>query len=244
MSCGVIKLARPLIGITTYHRDLYGLFQLPGEYVDAVRRAGGIPVLLAPGEAHLDQLLEQCDGIILSGGGDVDPSLYGGTAHEKIYSTDLERDQYEIDLTRLTLECEMPVFAICRGLQVLNVALGGSLIAHIPDVVGTDVSHQMPPLYPAKHSVSINESTGLADTMQASHVTIASWHHQAIDRLADGLEVIAHASDGIIEACDLPDYPSWLMAVQWHPEMTAAEDPTQQRIFDAMIQYIQEKKHD
>src|SRR6185295_2598637 len=128
--------ARPLIGITTYGRNADGEFHLPSEYVEAVRRAGGVPVLIPPGEEHLEEVLDRLDGVILSGGGDVDPVHYGGVPHATIDRIDGERDAMEIALTRGLLELDLPTLAICRGAQVLNVALGGSLIEHLPEEVG------------------------------------------------------------------------------------------------------------
>jgi putative glutamine amidotransferase len=127
---------KPLIGITTYGRDENKRFHLPAAYVDAVRRAGGLPILIPPGEPDLDQLLPLLDGIILPGGGDVEPALYQGKKHETIYNLDPERDNSEIELARKLIDQDLPLLGICRGLQVINVALGGTLIEHLPDEVG------------------------------------------------------------------------------------------------------------
>jgi putative glutamine amidotransferase len=129
--------AAPLIGITTYGRDEKGRFALPVEYVDAVRRAGGVPVLLAPGEARVEELIERLDGFVLSGGGDVDPAHYGGDAADpRIERVDAERDAFELALARAVVERRVPALSICRGCQVMNVALGGTLHAHLPDAMG------------------------------------------------------------------------------------------------------------
>jgi putative glutamine amidotransferase len=235
-------LKKPLIGITTYNRDEHNQFRLPGDYVDAVRRAGGLPILLPPGEADPGQLLALVDGLILSGGGDIAPELYQGRFHETIYMTDAERDQSEIKLTQQYIATGLPLLGICRGLQVLNVALGGSLIEHLPDEVGDTVLHrQLAPgpgpirSGPIAHPVTLAPASHLAEIMDASQVSIASWHHQAIRRLAPGLVVVAQAADNTIEAVEMPDHP-WLVALQWHPELTAATDPAQQRIFEALVQ--------
>ena len=121
------------IGITTYHRNQNNIFMLPAEYVDAVRRAGAIPILIPPGENQLDNLLPHLHGLILSGGGDVDPALYGGQQHETIYAVSPERDSSEAALIAKIVESELPTLCICRGMQMLNVALGGTLIEHLPD---------------------------------------------------------------------------------------------------------------
>lgn len=224
----------PLIGITTYGRDETNKFSLPSGYVDAVRRAGGIPLLLPPGEPHLSVLLEGLDGVILAGGGDIDPTRYHGQHHETIYMLDPERDASEIELVQRLVKLELPLLPICRGTQVLNVALGGTLIEHLPDEVGETIAHRLPVRRPAFHTVAVEPSSKLAQIMGQSEVTPASWHHQAARQVAPGLNVVARAADGTIEALEMVDHP-WLIAVQWHPELSAATDPTQQRIFDALV---------
>ena len=230
----------PLIGITTYGRNAENEFTLPAEYVDAVRRAGGIPVLIPAGETAIDALLSRLDGLVLSGGGDVNPELYAGNKHIEIYMVDPERDGMEMTLSRKVATNGMPTLCICRGLQVLNVALGGSLVEHLPDEVGEAINHRNPPPGPdqisshALHPLRVDGASRLAEILGAVEVEPASWHHQAVRRLADGLRVTARADDGTIEAAEATDHP-WLVAVQWHPEITAADDPTQQRIFDAFV---------
>lgn len=225
---------RPIIGITTYARDEDGHFCLPTEYVDAVRRAGGIPVLLPPGEPFQAELLEHLDGLILSGGGDLDPALYQGAAHETIYMVDPERDRSEIELARAVVERNLPTFSICRGAQVLNVALGGTLIEHLPDVVGEQIAHRDPARKPTRHEITVEPGSRLAEIVSQQQTRAASWHHQAVRQVAPGLRVVARAPDGTIEAMEMPEHP-WLIAVQWHPEITAAEDPDQQRLFEAFV---------
>jgi putative glutamine amidotransferase len=227
----------PIIGITTYARNESRNFTLPMEYVDAIRRAGGIPVLLPPGEPHQTELLGRLDAIILSGGGDMDPALYRGNDHETVYMVDHERDRSEIELARHVLELAVPTLCICRGIQVLNVALGGTLIEHLPDEVGDAIAHRVPPRHPTEHSIRVEPGSRLADIMEQTEATTASWHHQAIRRPAAGLDVVAHAPDGTIEAVEMPGHP-WLVAVQWHPELTAAADPGQQRLFDALVKAV------
>lgn len=229
------RLSTPLIGITTYGRNPENRFTLPAEYVDGVRRAGGIPLLIPPGETQLEKLLPHLDGLILTGGGDLDPKLYGGQAHETIYSIDSERDSSELAITQRALESNLPTLGICRGLQVLNVALGGTLIEHLPDVVGDEVAHRELPHGPIPHPIQIQPGSRLAEITQSQQIETASWHHQALKQVAPGLEVVALAPDGTIEAVELPSHP-WLIAVQWHPELTAATDAGQQRLFDALVE--------
>ncbi|MEL6270319.1 MAG: gamma-glutamyl-gamma-aminobutyrate hydrolase family protein [Chloroflexota bacterium] len=225
----------PLIGITTYHRDERGYVQLPAQYAEAVRRAGGIPLVLQPGEPRMDELMGLLDGLILSGGGGVDPTLYTTENHEQVYWVSEERDAFEVDLTKRSLDAEMPLFCICRGLQILNVALGGTLIPHIPDAVEGAIPQRQPPRDPIPHAVAVESSSRLAEIMEADNVTTASWHHQSIGELADGLTAIGHAPDGVIEAVEMPDRPH-VIAVQWHPELTAHEDASQQKLFDELVQ--------
>jgi len=224
----------PLIGVTTYGRDEDDKFSLPTQYVAAVRRAGGIPVLLPPGETLVAQLFARLDGIVLAGGGDIDPELYGGRLHPEVYMVDPERDQLELNLTRQVLSHNMPTLAICRGTQMVNVALGGNLHEHLPDVVGDRIAHRMPPREPTPHKVRMVAGTRLADMLVQPTFEAASWHHQAIDRVGRGLTVAAHAPDGTIEAVELPTH-SWLHAVQWHPELTAEVDTLQQTLFDELV---------
>jgi putative glutamine amidotransferase len=224
----------PLIGITTYGRDEDQTFSLPAAYVDAVRRAGGIPVLIPPGEPNLAALLAKVDGLILAGGGDVDPGLYNGHPHETIYLIDPERDETELALVRQVVQGNTPTLGICRGAQVINVALGGTLIEHLPDEVGNAITHRLPPSKPTSHRIELATGSKLAGILDAEGIDAASWHHQAIRQPAPGLQVVAQAEDGTIEAAEKPDHP-WLVAVQWHPELTAGEDPVQQRLFDALV---------
>jgi putative glutamine amidotransferase len=225
----------PLIGITTYGRDEGNRFSLPAEYADAVRRAGGLAVLLPPGNGNWSDILGRIDGLILAGGGDIDPALYGGLHHETIYAVDTERDQSEVELAREVVSRRFPALCICRGTQVLNVALGGTLIEHLPDVVGEEVAHRLPPRIACKHGIAVERGSRLADILAALEFEAASWHHQAIRRPAPGLEPVAWAPDGTIEAVEMPGHPS-LLAVQWHPELAGPGDPVQQRLFDALVE--------
>jgi putative glutamine amidotransferase len=233
----------PIIGITTYGRVDDQRFYLPAEYVDAVRRAGGIPVLLPPGEPHQNVLLSLVDGVIFSGGGDIDPSYYQGQPHTTIYRLDPERDQSELKLVKLVVSEGLPTLNICRGAQVLNVALGGSLIEHLPDEVSGEVTHRADPSGYVHHPVVIEADSHLAQIMGYSEVNSASWHHQAVRQIAPGLKVVAQAADGTIEALEMPEHP-WLVAVQWHPESIAADDPAQQRIFDELVRAAAKRRQE
>ena len=145
----------PLIGLTSYGKKEENKYNLPAEYVESVRRAGGIPVLLPPGETHIKSLCSRLDGIILSGGGDIHQDIYNGNIHPLIYNVDEQRDEMEHEITRIILERNIPTLAICRGMQVLNTFLGGTLYEHLPETFGESVLHRLPPRETAKHSVDI-----------------------------------------------------------------------------------------
>jgi putative glutamine amidotransferase len=227
--------AVPVIGITTYPRDERGRFHLPAEYVESVRRAGAIPWLIPPGEPRWRELLERVDGLLFTGGGDVDPARYGGKPHAQIYGVDRERDELEIALVRAAIETRKPVLAICRGCQVVNVALGGTLIEHLSDEpAGTRVAHRGDGAGTrAFHAVEVDGGSKLAEILGPLQREPSSSHHQAIRCVAQSLDVVARAPDGAIEGVEMRAHP-FFVAVQWHPEHTAADDPAQQRLFDAL----------
>ena len=230
----------PLVGITTYPPNADHRFELPREYADAVRRAGGEVVLVPPGVADAAGLVLRLDAVVLAGGGDLDPSLHGGFLHETVYALDPVRDESELAITEAVLDRQVPTLAICRGMQVVNVALGGTLHLHLPDVVDGSIRHRTEPERPrgraaaTPHEVEVDADSLVGRTMGTDRATPMSWHHQAIDRLGDGLRVVGRAPDGTIEAVQHDSHP-WLAVVQWHPELTAADDPTQQRLFDAFV---------
>jgi putative glutamine amidotransferase len=217
-------MRRPLIGITTYHRETGGRdrFTLPTAYVDALRAAGGLAVLVAPGDEAPEELLARLDGLVLSGGGDLDPASFGGDTHTRTYSVSPERDRFELALLRVALERGTPTLAICRGMQVLNVALGGDLHPHLPDVVGDAVTHRTSQIEAAAHPVRLERGSALAGQLSSAGLdAVPSWHHQALRRLGSGLTPVAWAPDDVIEAVELRGEPQ-LIAVQWHPELAGA----------------------
>ena len=232
-------MRRPLVGITCYHRegDDRPRFAVPASYVDAVRAGGGQPVLLPPGDEDPAALLGTLDGIVLCGGGDIEPERFGASAdHDAIYSTCSERDAFELALVEECLRRETPTLAICRGMQILNVALGGDLHLHLPDVVGESVPHRDSRERHTRHPVRIDPESRLATLLGASEVTVASWHHQAIDRLGAGLRAVAWAEDGTVEAIEVDAAPA-MLAIQWHPELQVGEpDGRQRRLFEQLVQ--------
>lgn len=231
--------AAPLVGITTYHRDWEGRsrFTLPSAYVDAVRSSGGVPVLLAPGEeSGVAALVERLDALVFSGGGDLDPARFRGESHASTYSVCAERDAFEIGLMEEALRCSLPVLAICRGAQVLNALLGGSLHPHLPDVVDGRIAHRRSQEEATRHAVRLDPSSRLAQVLGADALPeVASWHHQAVRSLGRGLRAVGWAEDGTIEALELEGAPQ-VLAVQWHPELQIEEASPQRRLFRALVQ--------
>ena len=228
-------MSPPLIGITTYGRNEAGEFPLPAAYVDAIRRAGGIPLLLPAGEKQVGPLVDCLDGLVLGGGGDLDVAIYGGKPHEALYMVDEERDQSELALIQAFIPTNKPILCICRGFQLVNLFYQGSLIEHLPDEVGEGVLHRLPPRLPVPHPVKVKEDSRLADILGANSINPASWHHQGIRELGRGLEAVAWAPDQVIEAMEMKSHP-WLIGVQWHPELTYDTDPDQLKLFQAFVQ--------
>jgi putative glutamine amidotransferase len=218
-------VAKPLIGITTYvtpakwsYWDVEAAL-VPATYVDAVERAGGRPLLVPPASEGVDETLDALDGLIFSGGSDLDPELYGQEPHPETFGVVEERDRAELALLEAALSRDMPVLAICRGSQVLNVARGGDLVQHLPEVVG-DERHKHTPGTFADHDVELEPGTKLAAVL-GERAPVKSHHHQGFGKLGDGLRVAAHADDGTIEAVEDPAQ-RFALGVLWHPE--AGED--------------------
>ncbi|ADU51929.1 peptidase C26 [Thermaerobacter marianensis DSM 12885] len=232
-------MPRPIIGVTSYGWDGRGRLFVPGDYLTAVRLAGGIPVVLVADGPPPEEVLARVDGIILVGGGDVDPARYGAAPHETVSGIDPGRDAFELALARIAIERRIPLLGICRGAQVMNVALGGDLVQHVPEVYGDAVPHTPhDPSGPrAVHPVSVAPGSRLHQIFQSERVMVRSRHHQAVGRPAPGLNVVAHAEDGVIEAVEWSDpaHP-FAIGVQWHPEDGIEHDPVQQRLFQALVQ--------
>jgi len=190
------------------------------DYVRSVEFAGGVPVVLAPSGAALHPaLLSRLDGLVLTGGLDVSPARYGEPAHPALRTASAERDEFELKLVREALVLDLPLLAICRGLQVLNVALGGSLVQDIPSLVGPSVSHddRARPRTGLAHRVRIVPATRLHALLGADDLAVNSFHHQAASLLGRGLLATAFASDGVVEGVELPS-ARFVLGVQWHPE--------------------------
>ncbi len=232
-STNVLGVGRPVIGITTYAQEAsWGVWRLPAaliplDYVDAVERAGGRPVLIPPSETGVDETLAALDGIVFSGGADLDPSLYGAEAHPETDSPQARRDAGELALLKAALDRDLPTLAICRGVQLLNVARGGDLVQHLPETVGTDEHKQVPGEF-AVHPVEVLTESRLAGIV-GDRSQVTSHHHQALGRVGEGLVETAWAADGTLEAVEDPRQ-RFTLGVQWHPE--AGED---QALFDALV---------
>lgn len=210
-------------------------------YLDAVLRAGGEPLTLSPRELRHDEALQLLKGfkaLVLMGGADVDPHLYGQQRQPHVYGVNPEQDHFEMALVHAAIEMKLPTLAVCRGIQLVNVALGGTLIQHIGDIPG--VVQHAPGKFPAGqdyalHDVNISPRTKLSKAVGATKVNVASFHHQGIDVVGKGLKVVARSADGLVEGLEHTGRDQWLIGVQWHPEDTASTDPCQQNLYDALI---------
>ena len=213
-------MARPVVGITTYlTRAAFGVWDLdaalaPAAYVRSVVRAGGVPLLVPPGAAA-EETLDAVDGLIFSGGSDLDPELYGEAAHVATVGIVRERDDFELELMRAALARDLPLLAICRGSQVLNVALGGGLEQHVPDRTAADTHKETPGVF-AEHDVEVLDGTRLASIV-GERTDVKSHHHQGYGELGTGLREAARAPDGTVEALEDPNR-RFTLGVLWHPE--------------------------
>ncbi len=235
-------MSSPWIGLVAYHlprgrvsRWLVGGYGVPENYVEALRRAGGRSVLLLPGEeARADELLARIDALVLVGGGDVEPMRYGGHDDGTTYGVEPDRDALELDLVRTAAERGVPTLAICRGMQVMNIAFGGTLIQHLPARTGL-IEHGTPSGQDhRRHPVRIAADSLLASATGADVLDCSTHHHQGVDALGEGLLATGWSEDGLVEAIERGS--GWMLGVQWHPEDTAAVDPAQQRLFDALVE--------
>src|SRR5262245_9966127 len=240
----------PLIGVSTsvtldrYPERAY----VNAAYLGAVQQAGGIPVLLPP---QLEpparaELLKRLQGILLTGGGDIDPARFGEAAHPTTADVSAARDELEVDLTRWAIETRTPLLAICRGLQVLNVALGGSLHQDIPSAPGSPLDHRHADLLgwsrsTPVHHVKLQDGSRLAGILGALEVDVNSFHHQAIHRLGRGLKDVAWAPDSIVEGVELVGDARFVVGVQWHPEELVGHDATARHLFRALVERARER---
>jgi putative glutamine amidotransferase len=225
----------PVIGLTGYEEQVsWGVWDVPGvllpsAYVRAVVAAGGVPVLLPPVPEVVEAVLPRLDGLILSGGPDIEPARYGAQPLASTAQPRVDRDSAELGLAGTATAAGLPVLGICRGLQLLNVARGGTLHQHLPDVLGSSAHAPAPGEY-GHHAVRVTSGSLLARALGRTETEVPSYHHQSVDGLGDGLVVTAVAPDGTVEAVEDPSLP-FCLAVQWHPE--AGTDPS---LFRALVE--------
>ena len=204
-------------------------------YLEALEHSEALPVVVPPlREQALDDLLDRVDGLLLSGGPDIDPAAYGEPPHRCLGPTESRLDAFELALAQAADRRGTPILAICRGAQLLNVARGGTLVQHLPDVVGHELEHrQREPADALTHDVAVDEDSRLAEILGWTTGRVNSFHHQAADRLGRGLRVTARAPDGTIEAFEAPEHP-FVVAVQWHAEYLIRW-PQHTHLFDAFV---------
>jgi putative glutamine amidotransferase len=214
-------IVRPVVGITTYAQQArWGAWDVPAalvplDYVDAIERAGGRPLLVPPSEDGVEETLAVLDGIVFSGGSDVDPSTYGAEVHPETDAPQARRDRTELALLRAALERDLPVLAVCRGSQLLNVARGGDLVQHLPDEVGSNAHKEVPGTF-SEHGVRVAEGSRLSAAV-GERGDVMSHHHQGFGRVGEGLVETAWADDGTLEAIEDPTR-RFALGVLWHPE--------------------------
>ena len=236
---------KPLIGCTTYRKmsdqtppiDILGLMP---SYLDAVVAAGGVPVMIPLGLSHDDLriVVEQMDGILLPGGGDIEPAVYQGQGHPTVGGIDEDRDRVELFVAQTAVAQQKPLLAICRGLQVLNVALGGSLWEDVELLMPQAMHHEYVNSHPRNymaHNVSIEPDSLLAKQLGTQETAVNSLHHQGIRRLAEPLRATAVAPDGLIEAVEVKAHP-YAVGVQWHPENLIHNAPHMLGLFQGLVE--------
>jgi len=230
----------PLIGVSTsitvgkHPERAY----VNSTYLHAVQQAGGVPVALPPqlSAASLERLTRGLDGLLLTGGGDMDPGLFGEEPHSTLYDVAPARDTVETAAVRIALERRLPILAICRGIQVLNVALGGSLYQDVGTDPATEIRHsQEAPRDQPTHKVKVQAGSRLAQTLGADEIEVNSMHHQAVKAVGAGLVAVAWAPDQIIEGLELTDPSRFVLGVQWHPEELCGHSEPARCLFAALV---------
>jgi len=239
---------KPLIGITAASKiNAYGweYNSVYAKNLQAITRAGGLPVVIPTGldTDDLHEIYERMDAILLPGGVDVNPREYHAERHPKTLEIDDARDALELTIARWAVADDVPIIGICRGHQVLNVALGGTLIQDVAALVKTDILHDAPDDLPRNyhtHSVEIDPGSHLASILGKTHLMVNSLHHQSVEQAAPIACVTAYAPDGVIEALEVPD-KSFALSVQWHPEDLQDNDVVMQRLFRAFVEAASER---
>lgn len=228
---------KPLIGVLPlYDKEKDSIWMLPG-YLDGILEAGGFPVILplSSGVEEIEQAAETCAGFLFTGGQDLAPILYGRERSDAVGEICEARDRLELGLLREVIAREKPVFGICRGIQLINVAFGGTLCQDIPSLWDTQVVHaQKPPYDEPAHRITILPDTPLSALWNCGEAQVNSYHHQCIQTLGEGLAPMAYAPDGMVEAVFHPAQ-RFLWAVQWHPEFLFRTDQKQRMLFEAFL---------
>lgn len=233
-------MSKPVIGVTAFRLDEDPTFPkaaLNQAYITAVEKAGGIPLLIPVGvtTALLDDLMARLDGVLLTGGVDVNPAFYGAPMHPEVTELDLVRDEMEIALVKWMIKAKRPFLGICRGFEVINVALGGTLYTHISDQLAGALHHPCfgLPRNLLSHSVEVKAGSRLASILGEGESWVNSLHHQGVRDLAPVLKVVAVAPDGLVEGLELEDHP-FALGVQWHPE-ELIDQPKMLGLFQALV---------
>jgi putative glutamine amidotransferase len=216
--------------------------RLTAAYVNALESAGLIPLIVPP-LSHADSaaaILDSVAGLVLTGGGDIDPAMYGEKRHEKVHSVNVERDTTEAALIEEAKTRRTPILAICRGIQMLNVALGGTLVQDIPSQIATTIAHdEDTPRDRRSHDIDIRSDSLIARAVGTSHCSVNSFHHQSVKDVAPGMQVTARSPDGVIEGMESTEREWWVLAVQWHPEeMTRSPEPWDRGLFKAFADRV------
>jgi len=241
-------MSQPLIGFTTYRttsRAGYPQMGVSEAYIQALSQAGAIPLAIPSvlPAGSLQELLSHLDGVLFSGGGDIKPTRYGANNLPQVHEVDPDRDRVELLILEHVIQQELPFFAICRGIQLVNVGLGGSLYADIAAQLPDALKHDFYPGWPRHylaHPVQVEETSRLAHILGTTDLQVNSLHHQALRQLAAGLRPTAHSPDGLVEALELPDHPFGL-AVQWHPECLI-DQAAMFALFGAFVQAAKDSK--
>jgi putative glutamine amidotransferase len=235
----------PIVAVTATSKLFSGQSKvaLNTAYTDALRGAGLVPLIVPPiDEAAVPAILDMVQGLVLTGGEDVDPRYFGEPRHPATGAANDLRDRGELALTREAAARRMPILAICRGVQVLNVALGGTLVQDIPTQVQSGINHDAESTRSTRvHEVTINQGSQLAEIVGADRISTNSFHHQSVDRLADGLTTVARSPDGVVEAVECSARGWWAVGVQWHPEeLTGTPEDWDRKLFAAFAKAVKD----
>ena len=237
-----MKTQKPLIGIGSDVQSPAGERERSFvylTYVESLRKAGAIPVVIPPQPENAADLMDQLDGIVLAGGEDCDPAAYGEECHPTVTSKmDTRRQSNDFGLAKVARDRGVPTLGICLGMQVMNVAAGGTLVQDINSAIQTEIEHASEPEDRARHEVMVDQGTKLGEILRQSELNVNSSHHQAVGKVGDGLRVTAHAPDGVVEGLEDPKHPFYI-GVQWHPEDMKGETSAE-TLFGALIEAARE----